>query len=92
MPGFISGIQMDADTDQHRPKREMIFSPDLQMLQAVIIENPVIYPFTGSTIAVGFFVKIGISGDTAMETQLGMVFDINSPAITAPGAILFIGT
>ena len=63
MPGLISGIQMDADTDQHCPKREMILSPDLQMLQAVIIDNPVVYPFTGSTLAVGFFIQGGIPGN-----------------------------
>ena len=91
MPGFISGIQMDADADQHCPKREMILSPDLQMLQTIIIEDTVVDPFTGSTLAVGFFIKVGIPGDTGMETQVGMVFDINSPAITALGTFLFIG-
>lgn len=66
----------------------MILSPDLQMLQAVIIENPVVYPFTGSTLAVGFFIQRGIPGDIGMETQVGMVFDINRPAITALGTFL----
>ena len=83
---------MDADTDQHCPKREMILSPDFQMLQEIVIEDLVIHPLTGSTLAVGFFIKSGIPGDTGMETQVGMVFDINSPAITVPGAVLFIET
>lgn len=56
MPGFISGIQMNADTDQHRPKREMILSADLQMLQEIVIEDPVVHPFTGSTFTIGFFI------------------------------------
>ena len=51
------------------------------MLQTVIIENPVVYLFTGRTLAVGFFIKSRISGNTGMETQVGMVFDIYSPVI-----------
>ena len=47
---------MDADADQHHPKGEMILSPDLQVLQTVIIEDPVIYALRGSTLAISFFI------------------------------------
>lgn len=80
---------MDADADQHHPKGEMILSPNLQVLQTVIIEDPVIYPLRGSTFAISFFIKSGIPGNTGMEAEVGMMFDVNRPAITAFGTFLF---
>lgn len=55
---FISGIKVYAYTDEHTPEREMIPSPYFQMLQAVVIEDAVIYPFAGSTFTVDILVLL----------------------------------
>ena len=65
---FISGIQMYAYADEHTPEGEMIPPPYFQMLQAVVIEDAVIYPFTGSTFIVDILVLLGIPWYTGLKT------------------------
>ncbi len=57
---FISGIKMYAYANEHTPERKMILSTYFQMLQAVVIEDTVIYPLTGSAFTVNVFVLPGI--------------------------------
>ncbi len=83
--GLISGIEVYAYTDKHAPERKMIFPPYLQVLQAVIIENAVIHPFTGSALTVDIFVLLGISWYTGLETKVAVVFYVNGTSITARG-------
>ena len=53
------------------------------MLQAVVIQDPVIYPFTGGTFTVYFPVLFGIPGDAWLKTQVSTVLYINGTAIAS---------
>ena len=74
MDRFISGIKMYAYANEHTPEREMISSPYFKVLQTVVIEYAVIYPFTGSTFTVDISVLLRITGITGLETQVSIVF------------------
>lgn len=59
---------MYADADEHGPEREMILAPYFQVLQAIIVQDAVIYPFTRGTLAIYFLVLFGTPGDAGSET------------------------
>lgn len=62
------------------------------MLQKVIVEDSVVHPFAGSTFAVSFLIQGRIPGNTGMESQVGIVFDVNGPAVLAFGTFFRIWT
>ena len=62
------------------------------MLQAIVIQHTVIDPFARSTFAVDGFVLFRIPGDAGMETQVSMVFYVDSASIAAGGTLFFIRT
>lgn len=76
---------MYADADEHGPEREMILAPYFQVLQAIIVQDAVIYTFTRGTLAIYFLVLFGIPGDAGMETQVTMVLYINGAAVVSRG-------
>ncbi len=78
-------IQMDADPNQHSPEGKVVFSPYFQMLQAVVIEDAVIYPLTGSALTVNILVLLGTPWDTGMEAQVCMVLYVDGAPIAARG-------
>ncbi len=78
-------IQMDADPDQHSPEGKVVFSPYFQMLQAVVIEDTVIYPLTGSAFTVNILVLLGIPRYAGMETQVPVVLYVDGSPIAARG-------
>jgi len=82
---FVSGIKVYAYADEHTPERKMVLPTYFQMLQAVVIEDTVIYPFTGSTFPVNIFVLLGIPWYTGLKAQIAFVFYVNSAAIAARG-------
>ncbi len=55
------------------------------MLQAVVIEDAVIYPLTGSALAVNIFVLLGIPWDAGMEAQVCVVLYVDGAPIAAWG-------
>lgn len=67
MGGFISGIKVYAYTDEHGLERKMILSAYLQILQAVVVKDAVIEPFTGSTLTVDGSAPLRAPGDAGME-------------------------
>lgn len=83
---------MYAYADEHTPEREMIPSPYFQMLQAVVIEDAVIYPLTGSTFLVDILILLGIPWYTGLETQVCIILYVDSAPIAARGAGPFMGT
>ena len=92
MCSFISCIKVYTYAYNHSPKRKMVPAAYFQMLQAVVIQDTVIDPFTCSAFTVYCFILIRISGDTWMETQVSIVFYVDSPPVTAGGAFRFIWT
>lgn len=83
---------MDAYPDDHRPKGKMIIAADFKILKMVVIQDTVIYPFTGRTFTVNGFVLVTIPWNTRMEPEVGTVLYIDSPSITAPAALRREGT
>ncbi len=55
------------------------------MLQAVVIQHPVIYPLTGSAFTVNVFVLLGIPRYTGQETQVAVVLYVNGATVAARG-------
>lgn len=53
------------------------------MLQAVVVKDTVIEPFTGSALTVDSFIKFRPSGDARMETQVCMIFYVDCAIVTA---------
>lgn len=92
MGGFVPCVQMDAYANQHSPERKVVFAPYFQVLQAVVIQNPVIGAFTGGTFSVYCFVLFGIPWDTGMKTQVPMILYVDGASVTAGGTILFMWT
>lgn len=88
MPCFMPGIQMYTDGDEHAPEGEMVPASNHQVLQAVIIEHTVIDPFAGSPFLIKILILLRIPWEPGMETQVGMVFDIDCAPIIPRGAIL----
>ena len=76
---------MYAYSNEHTPERKMVLSAYFQMLQAVVIENAVIYPLTGSAFTVNLFVLLGIPGDTWLEAQAAVILYVNGAPIAAGG-------
>ncbi len=90
--GFISCIKVYANANEHTPERKMILSAYFQLLQAVIIEDTVIYPLTGSALTVNIFVLRGISRYAGLEAQVAVVLYVNGAPIAARGAFSGIWT
>ena len=88
--GFIPGVKMYAYANGHAPGRKMVPSMYFQMLQAIVIQHPVIDPPTGSALTVNGFVLPRISRNAGMEAQAGMVFNVDSTPITAGRTFRFI--
>ncbi len=82
---FMSGIQVYAYANEHTPERKMVLSPYFQVLQAVVIEDTVIYPLTGSAFTVNVFVLLGIPRYTGQETQVAVVLYVNGATVAARG-------
>ncbi len=76
---------MYAYANEHTPERKMILSTYFQMLQAVVIEDTVIYPLTGSAFTVNVFVLPGIPRYTGQETKAAVVPYVNGAPIAARG-------
>lgn len=86
MNSFISCIQMNADANEHCPEREMILSPHLQMLQAVIVEDTAV-----DTFAVSLPAFFGIPWDVGMEAEASMVLHVDGTPIVSEGNIFCVG-
>lgn len=85
-PSFVLCVQVDTDADNHGPEGKMLIPADFHFLQMVIIQDAVIYPFTGSAFTVNGFVFVTAPGNPGMEPEAGSCFYVNGPSITAFGA------
>lgn len=70
-------------------KKKVIYVPYFQVLQTVVIQDPVIGAFAGGTLTVYRFVFFRVPWDTGMETQIAVIHFIDSVSVTAGGTILF---
>lgn len=63
----------------------MLIPADFHFLQMVIIEDTVIYPFTGGTFTVNVLIFFTAPGNPRMESETAFCFYVNGPPITALG-------
>ena len=61
---------MNANADDHCPERIVIISTNHHLLKVIVIQNTVIYAFTGSAFAVDGTVKISSTGYAWMKAQV----------------------
>ena len=80
---------MDADPDQHSPERKMVSAPYFQILQAVVVQDAVVDPFTCGTLTVDLPVLLRITRDAWLKTQVVVIFYINCAAIISRGTFFF---
>lgn len=80
------------DTDDHSKERVALSGMYSHVMQMVIIQNPVIYPFTGSTVIVNLLIFIRTSGHRSIEPDVPVRFRVDTTAIGGCRTFLFSGT
>lgn len=85
-------IQMDVDTDDHSKEGIVLSGMYAHIMQVVIIKNPIIYPFTCSTVIVYILIFIRTSGNRSIEPDVPVRFCVNTTTIRRCRAFLFAGT
>ena len=78
---FQPCIQMDVDSCNHRKEWITLSCMYLHIMQAIIIEDPVIDSFTGSTVVVDGFVFFCASGNRSVEPHIPGWLSVNTPPI-----------
>lgn len=84
-------IQMDADTDDHGEEGIPLSGMDSHIMQMVVVEDAVIYPFTGSTVIINFLIFIRAACNGRIKTDVPFRFCVNAPAIRGRRTFLFTG-
>ncbi len=87
MRSFIPGIQVYAYANEHTPKRKMVRAVYFQVLQAVVIEDPVVQALTSSALLVNIPILLGIPWDAWLEAQVPFVLYVDGAPIAARGAL-----
>jgi len=80
-PFLQSCIQMDADTDYHGKDGIPLPGMDPHIMQMVVVQDTVIYPFAGSAVIVNLLIFIRTSGYRSIESDVPFRFCVNAPAI-----------
>ena len=61
-------VKVDADSDQHDPKGEMVNSTDFKKQQLIVVQHTVVYPFASGAFTVNILVFLGVTWDSRMES------------------------
>ena len=72
---------MDVDADDHGEEGITFPGMDAHIMKMVIIEYPVINPFTGSAVVVNFLIFLRTSGDRSIEPDIPFRFCVDTAAI-----------
>ena len=78
---LISCIQVNADANHSSEKGVMLFCVDFHLMQAVVIQNPVVNSFCRGALIVDFLISLRTAGDIGVETDIPFRFRLNNPAI-----------
>lgn len=82
---------MDVDTNDHGKKGIPLSGVDTHVMQMVIIEDPVIYPFARSPVIVNLLIFLRPPWNRSIETDVPVRFCVDTAAIGGWGAFLFAG-
>ena len=83
---------MDADTDNHGEEGIVLPGVDAHIMKMVIIQNSVIYPFTGSAVVVDALIFLCSPWDRGIETDVPVRFCIDTASVGRGRTVLFTGT
>ena len=78
-------IQMDTDADDCGEEGIAFSGMDAHIVQMVVIQHPVVYPFTGSAVVVDFLIFLSPSGYWSIEPDVPVGFGIDAAAIGGRG-------
>lgn len=70
------------NADGHGPEGKMLIPADLHFPQMVIIEDTVVYTFTGGTFTVNVFIFFTAPGNPRMGPEAAFCFYVNGPPMT----------
>ena len=73
---------MDADADDHSEEGIPFPCMDAHIMKVVIIEHPVIHPFTGSAVVINSLIFICSPGHWGIEADVPFRFGVDTPAIS----------
>ena len=77
---------MNTNSDYHCPKGVVIITTDFKRQQMIVIQDTVIYPFTGSTFFVDRLILFTVPRNPGRKPEIRMERKINRTTITAFGA------
>ena len=83
---------MDVNADNHGEERIPFFGMDSHIMKMVVIEDPVVNPFAGSTVAVNLFILVRATWNGSVKADVPGWFGVNAAAIRGRRAFFFAGT
>lgn len=72
---------MDADADNHSEEGISLPCVDAHIMKMVVIQHPVVHPFTGSAVIVDFLIFHRSPGDRGVETDVPVGFCVDTAAV-----------
>ena len=72
---------MDADADNHSEEGISLPCVDAHIMKMVVIQHPVVHPFTGSAVIVDFLIFLRSPGDRDVETDVPVGFCVDTAAV-----------
>lgn len=88
-PFLQTGIQMDIDADDHSEEGIAFSGMYAHIVKVVIVKNPVIYPFAGSTVVINQLVFFRTPGNWSIEADIPVWLCVDTAAIGRWGTLLF---
>ena len=83
---------MDVDADDHGEKRIPFSGMDSHIMEMVVIQNPVVYPFAGSPVVVNLWLFIRSSRDGWIKADITLRLRVDSSAISRRRTFFFTWT
>lgn len=83
---------MDVDADNHGEEGIALFGMYTHIMQMIIVEYPVIYPFAGSAVIVNLLIFIRPSWHRGIEPDVPIRLGVDTAAIRRRGTFLLTGT
>ena len=83
---------MDVDADDHGEKRIPFSGMDSHIMEMVVIQNPVVYPFAGSPVVVNLLVFIRAPRDGGIKADIPFRLRVDASAISRRRTFFFTWT
>ena len=80
---------MDTDADNHCEEGIALPCVDAHIMKMIVVQHPVVHPFTGSAVIVGLLIFRCPPWDRGIETDVPVRFCVDAAAIGRGGAFIF---